>query len=95
MYRKGEELLGRYVTELPQPDEDHSRILLVNNSSLPFTEGRTNTLGVMHKAIIVTPDEAERRIVNSTMLVTEGDDEISAEKQEVFVTTDKISQKNS
>ena len=40
-----------------------------------------------------TPDEAERRIVNSTMLATEGD-EISAEKQEEFVTTDKISQKN-
>ncbi len=93
MYRKGEEMLGRYVTELPQPDEGYSRILLVNNSSLPFTEGRTNTLGVMHKAIIVTPDEAERRIVNSTMLVTEGDD-ISADKQEEFITTDKISQKN-
>ena len=93
MYRKGEELLGRYVTELPQPDEGHSRILVINNSSLPFTEARTNPLGVMHKAIIVTPDDAERRIVNSTMLVTEGD-EISADKQEEFITTDKISQKN-
>jgi len=93
MYRQGEELLDRYVTELPQPGEGHSRILLINNSSLPFTEARTNSLGVMHKAIIVTPNEDERRIVNSTMLVTEGD-EISAEKQEEFVTTDKISQKN-
>jgi hypothetical protein len=94
MYRKGEELLGRYTTELPQPDQGHSRILLVNNSSLPFTEARTNPLGVMHKAIIVTPDEAERRIVNSTMLVTEDGDGISADKQEEFITTDKISQKN-
>jgi hypothetical protein len=93
MYRKGEELLGRYVTELPQPDEGHSRILIVNNSSLPFTEVRTNPLGVMHKAIIVTPNEDERRIVNSTMLVTEGD-EISAGNQEEFITTDKISQRN-
>src|SRR5262245_41884745 len=49
MYRKGEELLGRYVTELPQPTEGHSRMLLINNSSLPFTEARTNPLGVMHK----------------------------------------------
>jgi hypothetical protein len=47
----------------------------------------------MHKAIIVTPDEAKRRIVNSTMLVTEGE-EIGVEKQEEFVATDKISQKN-
>ena len=93
MYTKGEELLGRYVTELPQPAEGHSRIILVNNSSLPFTEARTNPLGVMHKAIIVTPDEAERRIVNSTMLVTEGE-EIGVEKQDEFVATEKISEKN-
>jgi hypothetical protein len=93
MYKKGEELLGRYVTELPQPAEGHSRLLVINNSSLPFTAARTNPLGVMHKAIIVTPDEAERRIVNSTMLVTEGDDEIGVEKQDEFVRTDEISQK--
>jgi hypothetical protein len=92
LYRKGEELLGRYVTELPQPTDGHTRILFINNSSLPFTEDRTNPLGVMHKAIIVTPNDAERRIVNSTMLVTEGD-EIGPEKQREFVTTDKISQK--
>lgn len=89
MYRRGEELLGRYVTELPQPEPSPARILLINNSSLPFTEARTNSLGVMHKAIIVTPNEAERRIVNSTMLVAEGE-EIAAEKQEEFVRTDKI-----
>lgn len=92
MYRRGEELLARYVTELPQPEPGHARILLINNSSLPFTEARINPLGVMDKAIIVTPDEAERRIVNSTMLVTEGE-EIAVEKQEEFARTDKISQK--
>jgi hypothetical protein len=59
---------------------------------LPFTEARTNPLGVMHKAIIVTPNDAESRIVNSTMLVMDGE-EVSAEMQEEFVTTEKISQK--
>lgn len=93
MYKKGEDLLGRYVTELPQPHDGHSRILLINNSSLPFTEGRTNPLGVMHKAIIVTPNDAERRIVNSTMLAVGHGDEIGEEQQQDFVTTDKISQK--
>jgi len=92
MYKKGEELLDRYITELPQPGDGNSRILLINNSSLPFTEGRTNPLGVMHKAI-VTPDDAERRIVNSTMLAVDGD-EIGVEKQEEFVRTDEISQKD-
>jgi len=92
MYKKGEEVLGRYVTELPQPNEGFSRILLINNSALPFTEARTNSLGVMHKAIIVTPDETERRIVNSTMLSV-GGEEIGVETQEEFVTTDEISPK--
>ena len=93
MFRKGEDVLAPYATELPQPEPGHARILLINNSSLPFTEARTNPLGVMHKAIIVTPNEAERRIVNSTMLVTEGE-EIGVDMQEEFVRTDKISQKN-
>jgi hypothetical protein len=93
MYKKGEDLLGRYVTELPQPPEGQSRILLVNNSSLPFTEARTNPLGVMHKAIIVTPNEAERRIVNSTMLIVVETEEIGKEQQHEFITTEKVSQK--
>ena len=91
-FRRGEDVLSRYVTELPQPEIGHSRILLVNNSSLPFSEDRTHSLGVMHKAEIINPNEAERRIINSTMLVLEGE-EISVEKQVEFVRTDKISQK--
>jgi hypothetical protein len=87
-----EELLAPYVTELPQPAEGHCRILLVNNSSLPFTEDRTHPLGVMHKAEVMAPTESERRIVNSTMLVTEGE-EIGPVKLHEFLTTDKISQK--
>jgi hypothetical protein len=93
MYRLGEEVLGRYVTELPQPADGHGRILLVNNSSLPFTEARTSPLGVMPRAIIVTPDDAERRIVNSVMLVSGESEEIGQEQEREFVTTDKISQK--
>jgi len=93
MYKQGEDLLGRYTTELPQPAVGHSRILLVNNSSLPFTEARTNPLGVMHKAIIVTLNDAERRIVNSTMLAVGEGDEIGQEQQQEFVKTDKISEK--
>lgn len=94
MYKKGEDLLARYVTELPQPHDGHSRILLINNSSLPFTEARTNPLGVMHKAIIVSPDDAERRIVNSTMLAVGEGEEIGSEQQRDFVTTDQISRKD-
>ena len=47
----------------------------------------------MHKAIIVTPDDTERRFVNSTMLAVGDGDEIGQEQQQDFVNTDKISQK--
>lgn len=93
MYKKGEDLLARYITELPRPRDGHSRILLINNSSLPFTEARANPLGVMHKAIIVTPNDANRRIVNSTMLAVGEAEDVSPTEQQDFVTTDKISKK--
>jgi hypothetical protein len=94
MYRRGEDLLAAYVTELPRPTADHSRILLINNSSRPFDSEGMNSLGVMHKAVIETPDAAKHRIVNSTMLVTEKE-EFGREQQQQFITTDKISQKAS
>src|SRR5579883_1826564 len=94
MYRRGEDLLSRYTTELPQPGEGRPRILLVNNSSLPYTGERTNSHGVLHKAEILNADASERRIVNSTMLFSGGTDEVGPEQQREFVTTDKISQKS-
>lgn len=93
MYRKGEEALSGYVTELPEPGRDHYRILLVNNSSLPFTEARSNPLGVMHKAEILSPMTTERRIVNSMMLAVDEADEISQGHQREFVATEKIDQR--
>lgn len=96
MFRRGEERLAEYVTDLAPPDEGHARILLINNSSLPFTPNGANPLGVMHKAEIANPTDAERRIVNSMMLST-GDgfatDAVSPEQQQEFVTTEKISPK--
>jgi hypothetical protein len=94
MHRRGEDLQGRYTTELPQPDDGHSRILLINNSSLPYTTSeRMNSLGVLHKAEIPNPDASERRIVNSTMLFAGELDEVGPEQQQEFVSTEKISQK--
>lgn len=88
MFRKGETLLAPYVTELPGPDPRHSRILLINNSRLPYTEARANPLGVLHKAEILTPDDSERRIVNSMMLSPGGPEEIDGEAQRAFVAAD-------
>jgi hypothetical protein len=75
MYWAGEDALAPYVTELPAPAAGHSRIVVVNNSSLPFTPARANPLGVLHKAEIVDPNPAERRVVNSILIATgQGDD---------------------
>src|SRR5262249_3942766 len=93
MYRRGEELLSPYISELPQPEPGRSRILLINNSSLPFTAGQTNSLGGMHKAEIINPTESERRIVNSTMIVVGDEEAISQERQQEFVITNEISRK--
>jgi hypothetical protein len=93
MYRKGEELLAPHVIELPQPEGGHARILLINNSSLPYTEARSNPLGVLHKAEIIDPDESERRIVNSIMLAAGGPEEVSEETLRSFVISEEISQK--
>jgi hypothetical protein len=46
----------------------------------------------MHKAEIVNPSESERRLVNSMMLVTEGE-EIEQDRQEEFVRAEEISKK--
>jgi hypothetical protein len=63
---------------------------------LPFTETRTNSLGVLHQAVIINPDESERRIVNSIMLVVvdrSDTDEIGEEPLRAFVATEEISKK--
>ena len=93
MYRKGEELLARYVTELPEVAEGHGRIVLINNSSLPIAEDRSNPLGVLHKAEIVNPDASERRVVNSTMLAAGGPAEVAEDRLRAFVESDEVSKK--
>lgn len=96
MYRKGQELLARYITELPQLAEGHARILLVNNSNLPFTANRMCPLGVMHKAEMLNPTASERRIVNSVMVVTAevgAKESVTDAQLTEFITTDRISEK--
>jgi hypothetical protein len=94
MFGRGEAALAPYVTELPQPEASQTRILLINNSSLPFTEARSNPLGVLHKAEILTPSATERRIVNSLMLVQgAGPEALGKQQQQEFIDTEKVSPK--
>lgn len=93
MYRRGEEMLAPYVTELVEPARGHSQILLINNSSLPYSEARTNPLGVLHKAEILNPDPSERRVVNSMMLAAGVAEEVGEEQLRAFIATEEVSKK--
>jgi hypothetical protein len=94
MFHRGNEALSSYITELPPQAAGHSRILLINNSRLPFTDAGTNPLGVFHKAEIINPDKSEQRVVNSIMLTTaevSAPDPIGDEQEAGYVITDEIS----
>jgi hypothetical protein len=94
MYRAGEDALAPYVTELPAPEAGRARVVVVNNSSLPFAPARTNPLGVLHKAEILNPDAAERRVVNSILLAADPGEVPGPVGLREFVTTDHISHRD-
>jgi hypothetical protein len=62
MFPSGEAQLAPFITELDLPHGE-SFLVVVNNSLLPF-DG-VNPLGVLHKAVIPSPDPVGRRIINS------------------------------
>lgn len=62
MFPDGEAALASFVTELELPHGEPF-LVVVNNSLLPLGAG--NPLGVLHKAVIPSPDPAGRRVINS------------------------------
>lgn len=90
MYADNEKKLMPYAATLSAFDPAHSHILLLNNSSLPYSTESKNALGVMHQATIIS-DSQSRRIINSTMITTAFnlvDEPINAEKQQQFLKED-------
>jgi len=85
---RGEPMNEGNYTEL---DRHHRCDRGQDHPSLAVPQGPS---GVMHKAIMVTPSETESRIINSTMLVTDGG-EIAPEQVEEFIVTEKTSKKAS
>ena len=92
MFKEGEEMLSGYITEVEGFDNKHFQIVLINNSSLPF-DG-SNTLGVLHKAVVSNPQPDKDRIINSTMIYAtslEEEEPIHPSRQEEFLRTYMIS----
>jgi hypothetical protein len=70
MYRAGRQTLEEYTTEVEGLNPAHYQVLFINNSSVPYEQRRRGMLGVLHKAVILKPDPARPRNVNSILLGT-------------------------
>ena len=66
--RAGSDLIRAYTTTIPCFSRHDYQIVCINNSFAPYSpEGRA-WQGNLHTATILTPDESQRRVVNSTLI---------------------------
>jgi len=93
MFSAGAELLVGSISEVPPQLPGRSRIVLINNCSLPFSETAGHPLGVLHQAQILNPDQSRSRIVNSMMLTVTREPESTDERQRdaEFIATTQLS----
>jgi hypothetical protein len=89
MFPAGEAELAPFVAELALPHAEPF-LILANNSDLPFGGG--NPLGVLHKAVIPSPDPAGRRVINSIGFTprAEGVTGLPSAELERFLTRDDL-----
>lgn len=90
MFAGGYELLRDFATPVPCLPAKEFNIVCNNNSSAAFSETEPVWQGVLHTATILTPNEAHRRIINSTMIAPAEIDSAAANDADVlgdFVTT--------
>jgi hypothetical protein len=91
IFDRGEALLAPYVTSVAGFNPTVPLLLLINNSALPYSEGGANSLGVLHRATILTPLPSLPRIVHSTMIAPADDPGVSPlgpEEVRAFVEAD-------
>ena len=65
-----EPMVSGYMTPVEGLDPQSHQILAINNSCLPFREGQSTMLGVLHHAVIENRSAEARRIVNSMMIAS-------------------------
>ncbi len=71
MYPEGEARLRRFQSDVSLP-LNRPVLVAINNSLLPHDPTRQNPLGVLHKAVVPTPDPTKRRVINSIGLARVG-----------------------
>lgn len=70
MFTAGHEILRPYSTRVPCFSRAEHQIICINNSCSPYSQSRPAWQGALHAATILTPDESERRVINSTMIAS-------------------------
>lgn len=93
MFKCGYDILYPYCTRIPCFSTTDYQIICINNSCSPYSESQPAWQGTLHTATIMTPDEAQRRVINSTMIasVPAGTaDTIDAEELNDFVSTSMV-----
>jgi hypothetical protein len=98
MYEKGLEKLASYTTNLDEFDHRSYQILVVNNSSTPFSLGKETWQGVLHGAMVLVPagDEGVPRMINSTSIAPLNSSEslVGAQQLRQFIQEETISVSN-
>jgi len=90
MFHSGYEMLRPYSTRLPCFSKADYQIICINNSSAPFSRDQPTWQGTLHTATILTPNEAKRRVVSSTMIASAAagtPDTITESQQQEFIHT--------
>ena len=93
MFAAGYEMLRPYSTRIPCFSRTDYQIICINNSSAPYQPDQPAWQGTLHTAMILTPDESKRRVVNSMMIAsapTGTPDTISVAEQQEFIHTTAV-----
>lgn len=70
MFQSGFEVLEPYATRVPCFSKTSYQIICINNSSAAYASSEPAWQGTLHTATILTPNEDERRVINSTMIAS-------------------------
>lgn len=93
MFQRNRELLEPYTTRIPCFDSDDYQILCINNSTAPYSPEHPAWQGTLHLATILTPDETQRRVIDSTMIAPApagAHDAISDAELKTFLTSTAV-----
>ncbi|MCC7421801.1 MAG: hypothetical protein IT428_16095 [Planctomycetaceae bacterium] len=93
MFVRGAELLRPWTTPVETFASRRPQILVINNSMAAYAPEEFRWQGVLHTATIPRPDESQRRVINSMMLVSDDHsdvDTLSDADIQQFLTTTRV-----